>query len=156
MTPSSTRLAITAAAVIAATASLVAFAALDDSQPSVNVPVTKIVFGPTGVKDGKTGELLAGPAYGNLSKGPHGTFIRMPAGFVSPVHIHTGAYWGVVISGVAANGVPGAADVPLPPGSYWYQKGGEAHVTKCLATHECLFFISQDTPFDYVADGRKP
>ncbi|MBX9901758.1 MAG: DUF4437 domain-containing protein [Burkholderiaceae bacterium] len=145
---------IATTATLVAVASLVAFAA-SDNQPSVNVPVTKIQFGPTGVKDGKTGELLAGPVYGNLGKGPHGTFIRMPAGFVSPVHNHTGAYWGIVISGVAANGLPGAADVELPAGSYWYQKGGEAHVTKCLAGHECLFFISQDTPFDYVAVPKK-
>jgi hypothetical protein len=154
MNISLTRLAITVAAALAASASIVATAA-PDTQPSVNVPVTKIQFGPTGVKDGKTGELLAGPVYGNLGKGPHGTFIRMPAGFVSPVHNHTGAYWGIVISGVAANGLPNAADVQLPAGSYWYQKGGEAHVTKCLAGHECLFFISQDTPFDYVAEGKK-
>lgn len=145
---------IATTATLVAAASLVAFAA-SDNQPSVNVPVTKIQFGPTDVKDGKTGELLAGPVYGNLGKGPHGTFIRMPAGFVSPVHNHTGAYWGIVISGVAANGLPGAADVELPAGSYWYQKGGEAHVTKCLAGHECLFFISQDTPFDYVAVPKK-
>lgn len=145
---------IATTATLVAAASLVAFAA-SDNQPSLNVPVTKIQFGPTGVKDGKTGELLAGPVYGNLGKGPHGTFIRMPAGFVSPVHNHTGAYWGIVISGVAANGLPGAADVELPAGSYWYQKGGEAHVTKCLAGHECLFFISQNTPFDYVAVPKK-
>ena len=145
---------IATTATLVAAASLVAFAA-SDNQPSLNVPVTKIQFGPTGVKDGKTGELLAGPVYGNLGKGPHGTFIRMPAGFVSPVHNHTGAYWGIVISGVAANGLPGAADVELPAGSYWYQKCGEAHVTKCLAGHECLFFISQDTPFDYVAVPKK-
>jgi hypothetical protein len=149
-----TRLLVTAAAALAAGASLVAVAA-PDTQPSANLPVTKIQFGPTGVKDGRTGELLAGHAYGDLGKGPHGTFVRMPAGFVSSVHNHTGAYWGVVISGVAANGLPGAADVQLPAGSYWYQKGGEAHVTKCLASNECLFFISQDTPFDYVPDAKK-
>ncbi len=32
----------------------------------------------------------------------------MPAGFVSKVHIHTGDYWGVVISGVAVNGLASA------------------------------------------------
>lgn len=154
MNTSLTRLVATVTAALAASASIVAIAA-PDSQPSVSLPVTKIQFGPTGVKDGKTGELMAGPVYGNLGKGPHGTFIRMPAGFVSPVHNHTGAYWGIVISGVAANGVPGAVDVSLPAGSYWYQKGGEAHITKCLTGHECLFFISQDTPFDYVAEGKK-
>jgi len=150
----STRITVVLAAALAATASLVA-AAAPETQASVNIPVTRIQFGPTGVKDAKGLELLAGPVYGDLGKGPHGTFIRMPAGFVSPVHNHTGAYWGIVISGVAANGLPGAPDVQLPAGSYWYQKGGEAHVTKCLAAHECLFFISQDTPFDNVPVARK-
>ena len=147
------RLIVTGAATLAATASLTAVAA-PAAQPSVSVPATQVRFGPTGVNDGKTGELLAGPAYGDLGKGPHGTFIRMPAGFVSAVHNHTGAYWAVVIGGVGANGLPGAADVPLPAGSYWYQRGGEAHVTKCLSKQECLFFISQDTAFDYVAAGK--
>lgn len=119
-------------------------------QPSVSTPVTQIKYGPTGVSDGVHGELNAGPAYGDLSKGPHGTFIKMPAGFVSPVHTHTEDYWGVVISGVAANGLPGSKDVQLPVGSYWFQKGGEAHVTKCLSPNECIFFISQGGKFDYI------
>lgn len=123
--------------------------------PSVSTSVTKLQYGPTGVSDGVHGELRAAPAYGDLAHGPHGTFIRMPAGFVSPVHIHTGDYWGVVIAGVAVNGLPGSVDVELPAGSYWFQKGGERHVTKCVSANECVFFISQATPFDYVTDSAK-
>jgi hypothetical protein len=119
---------------------------------SVSVPVQMLHYNATGVSDGLHGELLAAPAYGDLSKGPHGTFIRMPAGFVSKVHVHSEDYWGVVISGVAANGLPGASDVALPAGSYWFQKGGEKHVTKCLSPNECLFFISQQGKFDYVTE----
>ena len=125
------------------------------NQPLINKPVTQLQYGATGVKDASGRELLASPAYGDLGKGPHGTFIRMPAGFVSHVHIHTGDYWGVVISGVAANGRPGSADVPLPTGSYWFQKGGEIHVTKCLSPNECLFFISQGGKFDYVVEASR-
>jgi hypothetical protein len=121
-------------------------------KPSLNTPVTTLQYGPTGVSDGVHGELKAAPAYGDLAHGPHGTFIRMPAGFVSPVHIHTEDYWGVVVSGVAVNGAPGSTDVPLPVGSYWFQKGGEHHVTKCISPNECLFFISQQGKFDYVTD----
>jgi hypothetical protein len=78
----------------------------------------------------------------------------MPAGFISPVHTHTEDYWGVVISGVAVNGLPGSPDVELPVGSYWFQKGGEPHVTKCVSPNECIFFISQHGKFDYVVvDG---
>jgi hypothetical protein len=79
----------------------------------------------------------------------------MPAGFVSKVHTHTEDYWGVVISGVAVNGKPGSADLALPVGSYWYQKGGERHVTKCISANECIFFISQNGKFDYLSDAAK-
>jgi len=134
---------------VAATTSLAAIAA---SMPraSVSVPVTQLTYGATGVSDGVHGELYAAPAYGDLGHGAHGTFIKMPAGFVSPVHTHTEDYWGVVISGVAVNGAPGAADVALPVGSYWFQKGGERHVTKCISPNECIFFINQGGKFDYV------
>ncbi len=141
-----------AAAVLMATAAS-SICAAPDGVSSVSVPVTKLQFGATGVTDAGKRELLAGPAYGDLSKGPHGTFIRMPAGFVSPSHIHTGDYWGVVIAGVAVNGKPGSADVLLPVGSYWFQKGGEDHVTKCVSANECLFFISQGGKFDYLTES---
>ena len=133
--------------------SLAAFAG-PRGQSSVSTPVTQLKYGPTGVSDGVHGELNAAAAYGDLARGAHGTFIKMPAGFVSPVHTHTEDYWGVVISGVAANGIPGSKDIPLPVGSYWFQKGGEAHVTKCLSPNECIFFISQNGKFDYIKVGN--
>lgn len=143
-----------AAAILLAAAAPHALAAPAD-KPSVSTPVTQLQFGGTGVTDASKRELLASPAYGDLSNGPHGTFIRMPAGFVSHPHVHTGDYWGVVISGVAVNGKPGSADVQLPVGSYWFQKGGENHVTKCVSANECLFFISQQGKFDYVVQGHE-
>jgi opacity protein-like surface antigen len=138
--------ALAAAPVALATATL---AEVAHEGPSVSIPADQITFVPSGVKT-DVGELYAGPAYGNLAKGKHGTFIRMPAGFVSPVHTHTEDYFAVVIRGTGANGAPGAADVPLPQGSYWFQRGEEAHVTKCLSTEDCLFFIVQPGKFDYV------
>jgi len=115
----------------------------------VSTPASDVKFVGTGVKVGAL-ELKAGPAYGNLGTGKHGTFVLMPAGFVSPVHTHTEDYYAVVIKGVGANGVPGATDVPLPAGSYWFQRGEEPHVTKCLSKEDCLFFINQPGKFDYV------
>jgi len=112
-------------------------------------PASTFVFGPTGVKT-QIGELKASPAYGDLSKGQHGTFIKMPAHFVSDLHTHTEDYFAVVISGVGVNTQPGKADVQLPAGSYWLQKGNEKHVTKCVSDSDCLFFIFQPGKFDYV------
>lgn len=117
--------------------------------PSVSIPGDQINFGPTGVKT-NAGELMAGPVYGDLTKGKHGTFIRMPAGFVSVEHDHTQDYLGVVIRGVGANGPAGSADVALPAGSYWFQTGEEDHVTKCISDEDCLFFLYQPGAFDYV------
>jgi hypothetical protein len=141
----------------AALAGAVSLTALADigGKPSVSTPVTALSYGSTGVSDGIHGELRAAPAYGDLAHGAHGTFIKMPAGFVSPIHIHTEDYWGVVISGVAVNGLPGSKDVELPVGSYWFQKGGERHVTKCISPNECIFFISQNGKFDYITDSAK-
>lgn len=117
--------------------------------PSVSTPADQIKFVNTGIKTEK-GELLAGPAYGNLQKGRHGTFLRMPAGFISPAHTHTEDYYAVVIKGVGANHPPGATAVALPVGSYWFQTGEEPHVTECLSKTECLFFLVQPGKFDYA------
>ena len=137
--------ALALAALVAAAGS----ASAADPRASVSRPADQIGFGPTGVKTA-VGELKAGPAYGDLSKGKHGTFIRMPAGFVSDPHIHTEDYFGIVISGIGVNGLAGSADIPLPQGSYWFQRGKEKHVTKCVSTLDCLFFIYQPGKFDYV------
>jgi beta-alanine degradation protein BauB len=116
---------------------------------SVSLPASAITFQHSGIVT-DVGELMAGPAYGDLSSGHHGTFITAPAGFVSPVHTHTEDYFGVVLRGVVANGAPESADVALAQGSYWFQRGEEAHVTKCLPGEDCLMFIYQPGAFDYL------
>ena len=122
-----------------------------DAKPNVNKPVTELKWGSTGVI-GSNGidTLQAAHAYGDSSKGAHATLIKMPAGFVSTVHTHTHDYYGVVINGVAANASVGEKDVPLSPGSYWFQPGGKPHVSKCISSTECIFFISQEAKFDYL------
>ena len=116
---------------------------------SISTPVTELEYGPTGITDGVHGELAAAPAFGDLANGQHGTFIKMPAGYVSPTHTHTDDYWAVVVSGVMVNKTPDGADIPLPVGSYFFQQGGESHVTKCISPSECIFFVSQNGKFDY-------
>jgi beta-alanine degradation protein BauB len=55
----------------------------------------------------------------------------------------------VVISGVLVNKKPDGPDVLLPAGSYYVQKGGERHVTKCTSKEGCVFFVNQSGKFDY-------
>jgi hypothetical protein len=141
-----TAVAATLAIAIAAGA---AHVSAQDPSVSVSRPAPTFLFGPTGVRT-DIGELKASPAYGDLNKGMHGTFIKMPARFVSPLHTHTEDYFGVVIQGVGVNSQEGKPDVNLPVGSYWLQKGKEKHVTKCVSDIDCLFFIYQPGKFDYV------
>ncbi|WP_085316107.1 DUF4437 domain-containing protein [Derxia lacustris] len=138
----SLRLRIAASAVAALLLAGPALAA--DS--SVSTPVTALKFFDTGV-----GPLKAAVGHGDLTAGAHSTYVKLPAGFSSPLHTHTEDYYAVVITGVVANEVDNAApDRPLPPGSYWFQKGKAPHVTKCLSTTECVVFITQPGKFDYV------
>ena len=116
----------------------------------VTLPVTDIKYVATGI-----GPMMAGPAFGNPQMGPHSTFVKLPAGFHGEVHTHTNDYYGVVISGVVINKVPDGKDVALPAGSYWYQKGGEPHVTHCISSNECVFFVTQAAKFDYIPDSQK-
>lgn len=133
-----------ARALVAASTLLLAHAYA--AETSVSVPVSEVKFFDTGV-----GPLKAAPGFGDLSKGAHSTFVKLPAGFVSPLHTHTEDYYGVVVTGVVANEVDASAkDRPLPPGSYWFQKGKAKHVTKCLSANECVVFITQPGKFDYL------
>lgn len=116
---------------------------------SVSRPASELKYGPTGISDGVHGELYAAPAYGDLAHGPHGTFIKMPTGYESPIHTHTDDCWGVVVSGAMVVQRPDGPDVPLPVGSYYFQKGGEPHVIKCISPEGCVFFVSQMGKFDY-------
>lgn len=140
---------ITTAAVVIASALLSADVVLAQGTNSISRPASTFQFGPTGVKT-QVGELMAAGAYGDFTKGMHGTFIRMPAGFASVPHTHTEDYFGIVIQGIGVNEQDGGNNVQLPVGSYWFQKGKERHVTKCVSSTDCLFFIYQPGKFDYV------
>ncbi|CAL8480349.1 DUF4437 domain-containing protein [Caballeronia sp. S22] len=109
------------------------------------VPVTELKF-----YQNKEG-LTTANGWGDPASSAHSNYIKMAGGTASGVHTHTYSYYGVVIAGVVANEAPGSRqDHPLAPGSYWYQKGGEQHVTKCISQTECIFFVTSKGPFDYL------
>ena len=103
-------------------------------------------FGQRGV-DGVT-KIEAADAYGEMTDGRHGTFLKFSPGFVSPLHSHSADYAAVVIKGEMANYKPGETPIPLGPGGFWYQKGKQAHTTACLSETEGLIFLIQGQGFD--------
>lgn len=132
--------------ILSACAAMLTFAFAQTSKHSVNVPAAQLHFDETGV-----GQLKAAAGFGRMSQGAHGTFVKLPAGYSTPMHHHTGDYYGVVIQGVVANEQSATAkDRPLEPGSYWFQQGNEDHVTKCLSKVDCVTFVSQSDKFDFI------
>jgi hypothetical protein len=90
-------------------------------------------------------------AWGKPDAGAHSNFIRMDGNTASGRHTHSFSYYGVVVSGTVANEpADSTADRPLGPGSYWYQRGREVHVTKCISREPCLFFVTSKGSFDYL------
>lgn len=94
-----------------------------------------------------------GTVWGDDSKGAHGSFLRLPKGFVSPSHLHTGDYDAVVVEGTVTNVEAGQKAIPLGPGSYFVQRGKVNHVTSCLSKTPCLLFVTQREAFDFITSN---
>ena len=94
-----------------------------------------------------------GTIWGDSGKGAHGSFLRLPAGFVSPVHLHSDDYDAVIVEGTVSNAEAGAKALALGPGSYYVQKGKVTHVTSCLSVAPCLLYVTQRGPFDFITPG---
>ena len=91
-----------------------------------------------------------GGAYGDMTKGGHGTFGKFPANFITPVHTHSGAYHGVVISGLMTNPFKDEkSPAKMKPGSYWYVPAKSEHATACISATPCQFYFHADSKFDF-------
>lgn len=91
---------------------------------------------------------------GDRETGPHGTFVRIPAGAATPMHTHSTAYHAVIIQGVFENPIAGdeASEESLGPGSYYFVPASADHVSRCAASSptDCLTYFHQTTPFDFA------
>jgi len=114
---------------------------------SLNIPASQIKWIDLG------GPQL-GTVWGDSAKGAHGSFLRLPKGFVSPAHHHTGDYYGVIVEGSVTNAEAEQREVVLGPGSYYVQKGKAEHVTKCVGDTDCLIYISQSKAFDFIPSAK--
>jgi anti-sigma factor ChrR (cupin superfamily) len=96
--------------------------------------------------------------WGDHAKGAFGAFVKLPAGFVAPLHTHTHAMKVVFLSGTYIQVPEGKAEVRLSPGSYMMQPGGNyRHTTSCDKAAECVFFLESEGPFDLKpVEGGKP
>jgi len=87
--------------------------------------------------------------WGNHAKGAYGAYLKLPAGFTTPLHTHTYAMKVIFVSGTYIQAPEGKPEVRLGPGSYMMQPGGNyKHVTSCDKSADCVFFVESSGPFD--------
>lgn len=87
--------------------------------------------------------------WGDPTAGAFGAFMRLPAGFDSPLHRHTHSMKVVFVSGTYIQEPDGKPVVNLGPGSFMMQPGGDyRHRTRCGTDSDCVFFVESAGAFD--------
>lgn len=98
--------------------------------------------------EGAPGVQLAA-LWGNPSEGPFGALLKLPAGFVSPLHTHTHDIGAVIVSGTYIQEPRGGVEFQIGPGSYMMQPGRDyQHTTRCHTASDCVLVIESSGAFD--------
>ncbi|MFT4560306.1 MAG: quercetin dioxygenase-like cupin family protein [Gammaproteobacteria bacterium] len=100
------------------------------------------------------------PGWGTLYSSAHGTFGDFKPESAAPDHVHSGTYYGIVISGIVKNpfGESPNSDVvgakPLAAGSFWSVPANAIHTTACDAGPDtnCVFYFHSRSAFDFNTD----
>ncbi len=118
-----------------------------DPEKPIAMPSGKVVY------KAVNKAIQMGSAWGDRATGPHGTFGKFKAKFLTPLHTHTFAYHGVVLAGVMTNpfGKTLEKNPPrMPAGSHWYVPAGMVHATACVSKAPCQFFFTSNGAFDFI------
>jgi anti-sigma factor ChrR (cupin superfamily) len=87
--------------------------------------------------------------WGDHTKGAYGAYLKLPAGFTTPLHTHTYPMKVVFVSGTYLQTPEGKSEVRLGPGSYMMQPGGSyRHITSCDKAADCVLFVESGGKFD--------
>ena len=90
---------------------------------------------------------------GDYKKAAYSGLLKIPAGFTSPFHAHTGAYEAVQIQGTSSHwlrGEDGTKAKKMTPGSYWMMPAKLEHVSACAPGTDCIMYIWQKRKFDVI------
>lgn len=88
--------------------------------------------------------------WGDRSKDEYAMLLKLPAGFVAPIHAHTGDYYGINVTGTWRHSFDGGEERALPPGSYVFQPGMGMHGDACAGPDDCILFIHQHAKADFI------
>ncbi len=111
----------------------------------IGVPADKLNWVPFG----------GGPAqmavlWENKNGGEYAMLLKLPPGWTPGPHSHSADYHGVSLQGTWVH-IFGDDDVrSLQPGSYVMQPGEELHNELCAGPEECIIFVHQHGPSDFI------
>jgi len=88
--------------------------------------------------------------WGDRDNGEYAMLIKLPAGFVAPIHAHTGDYHGTNLAGTWRHSFDGGEEKDLPPGSYVFQPGMGMHGDACVGPEDCILMIHQYVKGDFI------
>ncbi|WP_421982745.1 cupin domain-containing protein [Roseibium sp.] len=98
------------------------------------------------------------PLKGNRFEESYMAMVRLPAGLVSPVHTKSAGMYGLVVAGemvhLAGDGGDRTENV-LKSGDYYEIPAGLPHLSKCVSQVDCVTFLYQDGPFDFLPVGEE-
>tara|TARA_R110002073_G_scaffold152651_2_gene307275 strand:- start:204356 stop:205240 length:885 start_codon:yes stop_codon:yes gene_type:complete len=121
--------------------------AADANESIVVQPLSEVQWTPLNPARGDNSP-KAGTLWGDRSANTAtGFLVEFKEGFSSPPHIHNVSYRGIVISGLIHNDDPNAEHMWMPPGSYWTQPKGEAHITAASGTKNLAYIEIDEGPY---------
>lgn len=91
------------------------------------------------------------PVQGTPGKGASHFFIKLPAGFLAPLHHHSPDHYVMVVAGTMVFNVDGQ-DHSLPAGSYFSFTGKKKHTTRCAEGTDCVLFVDSRGKWDLVPE----
>ena len=148
MKPGLVRTLLSALAIVAVAGVSYSVGAMQGAK-AVNMPVASLKWEPAAPGSPLTVASLWG---GDRTKSSdHGILLKIPAGFEAGGHSHTAAYHAVAIQGAwihTNDATKNGREYPV--GSYVYQPGKQVHNDICKGPGDCIVFIHQHGPSDFV------
>ena len=90
------------------------------------------------------------PLWGDRNTGEYAMLLKLPAGFVAPIHAHTGDYYAMNLTGTWRHSFDGGEQKDMPAGSYVFQPGMGFHGDACVGSEDCILFIHQHAKGDFI------
>ena len=89
--------------------------------------------------------------HGDPAKPNADVLLRMPGGYIIPLHRHSSAERMILVSGQLEVKYQGAAAATLEAGNYAYGPANLPHRATCVGTAQCHLFVAFEGPVDVVA-----